>query len=53
MLELARGRRVHEIAVEFEVSDKSEYNWAHAWNDLNLCGLLSGHKGGPAHCRMS
>src|ERR1700730_5009233 len=28
LLELASGRRVHEIAVELEVSDKSVYNWA-------------------------
>src|SRR5471032_2385161 len=28
LLELAGGRRVHEIAVELEVSDKSVYNWA-------------------------
>jgi Winged helix-turn helix len=46
LLELARGRRVNEIAVELEVSDKSVYNWARAWNDKGLCGLLVGHKGG-------
>jgi predicted DNA-binding transcriptional regulator len=32
LLELGRGRRVHEIAVELDVSDKSVYNWVHAWN---------------------
>src|SRR5260370_5336480 len=47
LLELARGRRVHEIAVELEVSDKSVYNWSHCWNDRGLCGLLSRHNGGP------
>jgi transposase len=46
LLELASGRRVHEIAVELEVSDKSVYNWAHSWNNRGLCGLLTGHKGG-------
>src|SRR5260370_39076680 len=46
LLELASSRRVHEIAIELEVSDKSVYNWAHAWNDRGLCGLLTGHKGG-------
>jgi transposase len=46
LLELARGRRLNEIAVEFEVSDKSVYNWAHARNDKGLCGLLVGHKSG-------
>src|SRR5260370_31593669 len=28
LLELASSRRVHEIAIELEVSDKSVYNWA-------------------------
>ncbi|MGF6971491.1 transposase [Paraburkholderia sp. WC7.3g] len=46
LLELASGRRVHEVAVELDVSDKSVYNWAHSWNDRGLCGLLTGHKGG-------
>jgi len=46
LLELGRGRRVHEIAIDLDVSDKSVYNWAHAWNDNGLCGLLNGHKGG-------
>ncbi|MFM0126199.1 MULTISPECIES: helix-turn-helix domain-containing protein, partial [Paraburkholderia] len=46
LLELGRGRRAHEIALELDVSDKSVYNWAHAWNDNGLCGLLTGHKGG-------
>ncbi|MBK3866069.1 helix-turn-helix domain-containing protein [Paraburkholderia aspalathi] len=46
LLELGRGRRVHEIAVELDVSDKSVYNWVHAWKDNGLCGLLTGHKGG-------
>jgi transposase len=46
LLELASGRRVHEIAVELEVSDKSVYNWAHSWNDRGLCRLLTGDIGG-------
>jgi len=46
LLELGSGRRVHEIAVELDVSDKSVYNWVHSWNDRGLCGLLTGHKGG-------
>jgi hypothetical protein len=31
LLELGHGRRVHEIAIELDVSDKSVYNWVHAW----------------------
>jgi hypothetical protein len=45
LLELARGRRVNEIAVELEVRDKWLYKWAHAWSDKGLCGLSVGHKG--------
>lgn len=46
LLLLESGRRVHEAALELEVSDKSVYNWMHAWHDSGLCGLLVGHKGG-------
>ncbi|MGV7244877.1 helix-turn-helix domain-containing protein [Caballeronia sp. M23-90] len=46
LLLLDSGRRVHEAALELEVSDKSVYNWMHAWHDSGLCGLLVGHKGG-------
>ncbi|MFM0069278.1 helix-turn-helix domain-containing protein [Paraburkholderia aspalathi] len=46
LLGLASGSRVHEAAVDLDVSDTSVYNWAHSWTDWGLCGLLSGHKGG-------
>ncbi|HWW99940.1 helix-turn-helix domain-containing protein [Collimonas sp.] len=46
LLLLNDGRRICDIAEELEVSAKSVYNWAHAWHDRGLCGLLVGHKGG-------
>jgi transposase len=46
LLLLSDGRRIYDIAQELEVSAKSVYNWAHAWQDKGLCGLLVGHKGG-------
>ena len=46
LLLLNDGRRICDIAEELEVSAKSVYNWAHAWYDKGLCGLLVGHKGG-------
>ncbi|MGY6256867.1 IS630 family transposase [Paraburkholderia fungorum] len=46
VLLLGEGRTVPDVASELEVSDKSVYKWAHAWNDRGLCGLLTGHKGG-------
>jgi len=46
VLLLGEGRTVSEVAGELEVSDKSVYNWAHAWHRRGLCGLLGGHKGG-------
>lgn len=46
LLLLSEGRRITDIAEELEVSAKSVYNWAHAWQDMGLCGLLVGHKGG-------
>jgi transposase len=46
LLLLDSGRRVHETALELEVSNKSVYNWIRAWHDNGLCGLLVGHKGG-------
>jgi hypothetical protein len=47
LLGLASGRRVHEIAVELEVSNKSVYNWAHSWNNRGLFGLLSARRAAP------
>ena len=46
LLLLGDGRRPCDIAEELEVSARSLYNWAHAWQDKGLCGLLVGHKGG-------
>ena len=46
LLLLSDGRRICDIAQELEMSAKSVYNWAHAWQDKGLCGLLVGHKGG-------
>jgi len=46
LLMLDGGRRVHDTALELEVSGKSVYNWIHAWHENGLCGLLVGHKGG-------
>jgi transposase len=46
MLLLGDGRPVHEVSLERQVSKRSVYNWAHAWREKGLCGLLVGHKGG-------
>ena len=45
---LLLGRRVKltEIASKLSVSGQSVYNWAHAWRERGVCGLLTGHKGG-------
>ncbi|MFT4434629.1 helix-turn-helix domain-containing protein [Caballeronia sp. 15715] len=45
---LLLGRRVKltEIASKLGVSGQSVYNWAHAWREQGVCGLLTGHKGG-------
>jgi transposase len=45
---LLLGRRVKltEIASKLGVSGQSVYNWAHAWREHGVCGLLTGHKGG-------
>jgi len=39
LLLLESGRRVHEAALELEVSDKSVYNWMHAWHDIGIARL--------------
>jgi len=46
LLLLGDGRRINDIAQELEVSARSVYNWAHAWQEKGLCGLLVGHQGG-------
>ena len=46
LLLVSSGQRVHETALELEVSDRSVYNWIHTWHGNGLCGLLVGHKGG-------
>jgi len=43
---LGRKMKLSEIAATLGVSGQSVYNWAHAWRDHGLCGLLVGHKGG-------
>jgi transposase len=45
---LLLGRRVKltEIASKLGVSGQSVCNWAHAWREQGVCGLLTGHKGG-------
>ena len=45
---LLLGRRIKltEIASKLGVSGQSVYNWAHAWREHGVCGLLTGHKGG-------
>jgi transposase len=42
----ARGLKVQDVARELEVSCQTVYNWAHAWREFGVCGLLVGHKGG-------
>lgn len=46
LLLLSEGRGAYDIAEELEVSAKSVYNWAHAWQNKGLSGLLTGHIGG-------
>ncbi|WP_407675321.1 helix-turn-helix domain-containing protein [Paraburkholderia sprentiae] len=47
---LLLGRRVKltGIASKLGVGGQSVYNWAHAWREHGVCGLLIGHKGGPS-----
>lgn len=42
----ARKLKVQDVACELEVSCQTVYNWAHAWREIGVCGLLVGHKGG-------
>ncbi|KDB09305.1 hypothetical protein LIG30_1682 [Burkholderia sp. lig30] len=35
-----------EVAEKFGMSDQSIYNWARAWREQGVIGLLIGHKGG-------
>jgi transposase len=46
VLLLGNGEKVREVAAELQVTCKSVYNWAHAWRDRGLSGLMAGHKGG-------
>jgi transposase len=46
VLRLGEGQKVRDVAADLDVTCKSVYNWAHAWHDRGLCGLLAGHKGG-------
>jgi transposase len=43
---LGRKVKLTAIASKLGVSGQSVYNWAHAWHDKGVCGLLVGHKGG-------
>ncbi|WP_408515421.1 helix-turn-helix domain-containing protein [Paraburkholderia sediminicola] len=42
------GRKIKptEIALQLGVSGQSDYNWAHAWRESGIGGLLVDHKGG-------
>ena len=46
ILLLEGGHKVRDVATDLDVACKSVYNWAHAWHERGLCGLLAGHKGG-------
>lgn len=46
VLLLGHGFKLTEIALKLGVSGQSVYNWAHAWREHGVCGLLIGHKGG-------
>src|ERR1700730_11651765 len=43
---LGRKVKLTEMASKLGVSGQSVYNWAHAWHDQGVCGVLVGHKGG-------
>lgn len=43
---VGRKMKPSDIALQLGVSGQSIYNWAHAWNNKGICGLLVGHKGG-------
>ncbi|KVG81699.1 hypothetical protein WJ36_13975 [Burkholderia ubonensis] len=42
---LASKVRPAEVAAKLGVSDQSIYNWARAWREQGVVGLLVGHKG--------
>jgi transposase len=47
LLQLGRRVKPKVIAEQLGVSGQSVYNWAHAWRDSGVCGLLgSGRNGG-------
>ncbi|KVO33158.1 transposase [Burkholderia ubonensis] len=46
LLMLASKVRPAEVAAKLSVSDQSIYNWARAWREQGVVGLLVGHKGG-------
>ncbi|KVO40117.1 transposase [Burkholderia ubonensis] len=46
LLMLASKVRPAEVAAKLGVSDQSIYNWARAWREQGVVGLLVGHKGG-------
>jgi transposase len=43
---LGRKIKLTEVALQLGASGQSLYNWAHAWHESGICGLLVGHKGG-------
>ena len=47
LLALDEGRSVVDICQMLQVSDQPVYNWAKAWREQGLVGILDGHKGGP------
>ncbi|KVD53997.1 transposase [Burkholderia ubonensis] len=46
LLMLASKVRPAEVAAKLGATDQSIYNWARAWREQGVVGLLVGHKGG-------
>jgi transposase len=46
VLALNDGRSALEVSELLRVSDQPVYNWAKAWRERGLAGLLTGHQGG-------
>ena len=46
LLRLSRLNDPAHVAQEIGVSQTSVYNWARAWRERGICGLLGGHAGG-------
>lgn len=46
LLALDAGRGVAEICEILRISDQPLYNWAKAWHEQGLMGILKGHQGG-------